>query len=211
MEFKNEKLKNIYSLIFGKVEESAEPIAENVETSENVEQKFLDATLEDGTMVQIEPALEVGAAVIVIDAEGNPMAAPDGSHTLLDGTVIETAEGLITNIVEAEAEEVEAGDEEKEEEMSNDTTETQEQKVKKVVESIIKESHFAKSEAIEEAKKELREEFKAALEAEVKAIAEMMFGAFEEFGKEEAEEPKAKPAKFNTKKKKKSWVDNFKG
>ena len=211
MEFKSKKLENVYNLIFGKAEESEEPKVENVETSENVEQKFLDATLEDGTMVQIEPSLEVGAAVIVIDAEGNPIAAPDGEHTLLDGTVIETAEGLITNIEEAEAEEVEAKDyEEKEEEMSNDTTETQEQKVKKVVESIIKESHFAKSEAIEEAKKELREEFKAALAAEVEAISKAMFGAFEEFGKEEAEEPKAKPAKFNTKKKK-SWVDNFKG
>ena len=211
MEFKSKKLENVYNLIFGKAEESEEPKVENVEASENVEQKFLDATLEDGTMVQIEPALEVGAAVIVIDAEGNPIAAPDGSHTLLDGTVVETAEGLITNIVEAEAEEVEAKDyEEKEEEMSNDTTETQEQKVKKVVESIIKESHFSKDEvnALLEAQ---AEKFNKALAAEVEAISKAMFGAFEEFGKEEAEEPKAKPAKFNTKKKKKSWVDNFKG
>lgn len=210
MEFKSKKLENVYNLIFGKVEESEEPKAENVETSENVEHKFLDATLESGELVQIEPALEVGAAVVVIKDE-NPEPASDGEHTLLDGTVIETAEGLITNIVEAEAEEVEAKDyEEKEEEMSNDTTETQEQKVKKVVESIIKESHFSKDEvnALLEAQ---AEKFNKALEAEVEAISKAMFGAFEEFGKEEAEEPKAKPAKFNTKKKKKSWVDNFKG
>ena len=59
---------------------------------------FLDATLEDGTLVQIEPELVEGAAVIVIDPEGTPMAAPDGEHKLISGEVITTVEGAITKI-----------------------------------------------------------------------------------------------------------------
>lgn len=73
---------------------------------------FVDATLADGTVVKVEPAIEEGAEVFVIDAEGNSLPAPDGEHQLEDGSVIITEGGVIIQIVEAPA---------VEEEMAKDT------------------------------------------------------------------------------------------
>jgi hypothetical protein len=62
--------------------------------------KFVEATLADGvTQVVIEPALEAGAVVSVIDAEGNKVTAPAGEHQLASGEVITVDEtGAITEI-----------------------------------------------------------------------------------------------------------------
>lgn len=62
---------------------------------------FVDAVLADGTVVQVEPALEEGAEVFVVDAEGNSLSAPDGEHQLEDGSVIVTEGGVIIQIVAA--------------------------------------------------------------------------------------------------------------
>lgn len=197
MEFKNNKLSNIWKLLFNE-EQVVEEKEQVVEDSEE-KAKFLDATLEDGTLVQIEPALEVGAAVIVIDSEGNPLPAPDATHILADGTQITTVEGLITEIMPVEEEVLE---EEVEEEMSNEPSVSQEQVAKKVVESIIKESHFASEESLNELKNSIEAKFAE----EIKAMKESMFKAFEEFGKTEEKEPTKKPAKFK-REKKASWLD----
>lgn len=198
MEFKSEKLTNIWKLIFGE-----EKVTENEETApeEESKSKFMDATLEDGTLVQIEPALEVGAAVVVIDADGNPMAAEDAQHVLADGTKVTTKDGLIVEIIPAEVVE-----EEVVEEMEVAPTESQEQRVKKVVESIIKESHFVSEEKVTELTNAITEQFNA----KVEELKNSMFKAFEEFGKTEEKEPTKQPAKFK-KEKKESWVDRFKG
>lgn len=74
-------------------------------------QKFVEATLVDGTVVSVEPAVEVGAVVSVIGEGGEMLPAPDGSHELQDGTLIVTEGGLIVEIVavtEAPAEPAEA-------------------------------------------------------------------------------------------------------
>ena len=74
-------------------------------------QKFVEATLVDGTLVSVEPAVEVGAVVSVIGEGGEMLPAPDGSHELQDGTLIVTEGGLIVEIVavtEAPAEPAEA-------------------------------------------------------------------------------------------------------
>lgn len=74
-------------------------------------QKFVEATLVDGTLVSVEPAVEVGAVVSVIGEGGEQLPAPDGSHELQDGTLIVTEGGLIVEIVavtEAPAEPAEA-------------------------------------------------------------------------------------------------------
>lgn len=71
---------------------------------------FVDAVLADGTEVKVEPAIEEGAEVYVIDAEGNSLAAPDGEHQLEDGSVIVTEGGVIIQIVEAPV--VDEGDQE---------------------------------------------------------------------------------------------------
>lgn len=79
--------------------------------SDEQAQKFVEATLVDGTVVSVEPALEVGAVVSVIGEGGEMLPAPDASHELQDGTLVVTEGGLIVEIVavtEAPAEPAEA-------------------------------------------------------------------------------------------------------
>jgi len=69
------------------------------------EENFEEATLVDGTIVKWEGTLAEGTALVVVMPEGE-VAAPDGIHELSDGTIIETAGGLVVNI-QAMGEEVE--------------------------------------------------------------------------------------------------------
>jgi hypothetical protein len=87
--------------------------------SETTEEAFVDAKLVDGTIIRYE-SLEIGAALSVVGEDGEIVPAPDGQHELESGEVVRTEEGVIVEILEPEAEEVEeeAKDEEKEEEMS---------------------------------------------------------------------------------------------
>ena len=62
-----------------------------------VEEKFGEAILVDGTIVKWEGDLVEGAALVVVLPEGE-VAAPDGVHELEDGTIIETAGGLVVSI-----------------------------------------------------------------------------------------------------------------
>ena len=80
--------------------------------SETTEEAFVDAKLVDGTIVRVEPALEIGASVAVIGEDGETVAAPDGEHELESGEVVRTEGGVIVEImtpepVAEEAEEVE--------------------------------------------------------------------------------------------------------
>lgn len=178
------KLQKIGEILgFSKSEEIVkdEVVTETVENSEEI--KLVSAVLEDGTSVEIEPAIEVGAAVVVIDGDGNPVPAPDGVHVLADGTQVATVEGIITEIAEPEMEE---------EEMANDETSKEseaERVAKKVVESTIKESHFVSEEKVNEIVEAVKEEFNKALETAKEELVTKMFSAFEEFGKKESKEP----------------------
>ena len=64
------------------------------------EVKFVDTLLADGTTaVKIEPALEVGATVSIIGADGTPAPAPAGEHQLADGSYVVVDEsGVITEV-----------------------------------------------------------------------------------------------------------------
>jgi hypothetical protein len=62
-----------------------------------------DAKLIDGTIVRIEPAIEIGATVQVISEDGSLMDAPDASHELESGDVIKTEGGVIIEIIPIEA------------------------------------------------------------------------------------------------------------
>jgi hypothetical protein len=80
--------------------------------SETTEEAFVDAKLVDGTIVRVEPALEIGASVAVIGEDGETVPAPDGEHELESGEVVRTEGGVIVEImtpepVAEEAEEVE--------------------------------------------------------------------------------------------------------
>tara|TARA_R110001632_G_scaffold9350_3_gene35862 strand:+ start:151 stop:783 length:633 start_codon:yes stop_codon:yes gene_type:complete len=118
---------NISELISGKLPEikkllfTEETTTSTEATEETKELKFEDAKLVDGTIVRIEPAVEVGATVEVISEDGETLPAPDAEHELESGVIIRTEGGIIVEVneptEEAPAEEA-AEEEEKEEEMS---------------------------------------------------------------------------------------------
>ena len=66
-------------------------------------QVFKDAKLKDGTIVSAE-SFEPGQDLMIIDEEGNKIPAPDGEHTLEDGTSIEVSGGKITEVEKPELE-----------------------------------------------------------------------------------------------------------
>lgn len=120
--------------------------ANDRENEENKLDKFEDLVLNGGGMIMVEPAVEAGAA-IAMETEGTWVPAPPAEYQLEDGRVIKVVEdGIIDSVVEATG-----GEEEPtvEDEMES------EQSVKRVIESIVKEKVFAKSEEIEELIKKL--------------------------------------------------------
>jgi len=173
------------------------------ESEAPVKAAFVSATLETGEAVEIEPALEVGAAVVVINADGEVLPAPDAMHTLVSGEVITTVEGIITEIVPVEEEIEEPVEEEVEMEAPAEVTE--EQKVKKVVKSIIEESHFATAEALENKVTEVTEAFNKILDERMAKQEDQLhvviMSCFEQFAKEPIKEP-TKKAKFSVREKK---------
>jgi hypothetical protein len=76
-----------------------------VKLSKVVEIKMsAEGKLADGSTMVATPSddFSVGAELYVIDADGNPQPAPDGEHTLDNGTILVTANGVITEVKEAE-------------------------------------------------------------------------------------------------------------
>lgn len=161
-------------------------------------QKFMDANLEDGTLIQVEPALEIGAAVVVLKEDGAVVPAEDATHTLADGTKVTTVEGIITEIMPKE-EEVET---EVEVEVPM-ATEPQADKVKKVVESIIKESHFARQDEVM-----TKEEVAKAISTMKEDIMKSLFEAFQAFAEEPIKQTTEKPLN-KVKKERKGWATSF--
>jgi 16S rRNA C1402 (ribose-2'-O) methylase RsmI len=72
-------------------EVTTETTATETTTVETVEKK-----LQDGTVVHVK-----GEEVFVVAADGTETAAPDGVHTLEDGTTIETKDGKVVTHAEA--------------------------------------------------------------------------------------------------------------
>lgn len=66
-------------------------------------QVFADAKLTDGTIVSAE-AFEPGQDLFIIDEAGERLVAPDGEHTLEDGTKVFVEEGKIKELVKQEIE-----------------------------------------------------------------------------------------------------------
>ena len=72
----------------------------NNDVIEAVKEIFLEAVLEDGTKIKVEgDVLKEGAKVVVVQ-ENAEVPAPDGEHTLDDGTKITTRDGVITVVTE---------------------------------------------------------------------------------------------------------------
>jgi len=89
-----EKYQEIKKFLFGSETETEE----KEEQTEEV--KMSQATLEDGTIIEIEGELAEGVAVFVVTEEGN-IEAPDATHVLSDGTKVTTVNGIITTIEQA--------------------------------------------------------------------------------------------------------------
>ncbi len=173
-ELVKENFAEIKKLVFSEVEET--PVA------------LEDVQLVDGTILRIEPLVEVGATVQVIGEDGKLMDAPDGDHELEDGRVIKSEGGIIIEILEAEGEqEEEMSETEEVVEDANpklDVEALQNQLISKLNDAIANKIENLKfGEQIEEVKKET-EDFKQA----VKDLTEM----FASFVETPSEEPKKK-------------------
>jgi len=150
------------------------------------EQQFEQAKLADGTVVVWEGELGTGTALFVIDEAGTQQAAPDGEHTLEDGTIVTIAGGLVVTVSpkEQEEEEVEievenASEKEKKDEMAGEMEMMLEKLAEKVAALETKIEEMSKKEAmsseevdakVSEVKNELENKF-AAIKETVEAIA----------------------------------------
>ena len=105
-----ENLKNnieaLKKIAFNETVEEVVETTESTEPTESTESKFVDAQLEDGTIINVEPAIELGASVSVMTEEGI-VPAEDAEHTLASGEKIITVGGVITEIIATEEEEPE--------------------------------------------------------------------------------------------------------
>lgn len=70
----------------------------------------------DGTILRIEPAIEIGATVQVIGEDAELIEAPDGEHELESGDVIKVEGGIIIEVMAVEGEPEEVVEEEMSEE-----------------------------------------------------------------------------------------------
>jgi len=95
-----EKLTNLRDKIKVAFQEFDTPPAPVVEVE--AEADYVESTLESGEAVRATPTLAVGSVLSLISPEGD-IPAPDGSHTLTDGTKVVVLEGVISEVVEAEA------------------------------------------------------------------------------------------------------------
>ena len=168
-----ETLDKVKKLIFG------EEIV--VTPTEVIEIKLMSMELADGTMINIEPALEVGA-MVTVEVEGVVAPIPNGEYPLADGTIITISEGAISDIKEVEAEEEEA----METEATTPVETVTEAKIRKIIEST--ETVFAKVATLETELENVKAEFaKYKAESDVKEKA--MFSAVEELATESSIAP----------------------
>jgi hypothetical protein len=166
-----ETLDKVKKLIFG--EDTAEATVTEI--------KLMAAELADGTMVNIEPALEVGA-MVTVEVEGVVAPIPNGEYPLADGTIIAISEGAILDIKEVEAEEEEA----METEATTPVETVTEAKIRKIIEST--ETVFAKVETLETELETVKAEF-AKYKAESDTKEKALFSAVEELATEASVTP----------------------
>lgn len=69
-------------------------------------QNFADMKLVDGTIVSAE-AFEPGQDLFILDEEGERIPAPEGEHSLEDGTKVIVKDGKIESIIKSEDNEAE--------------------------------------------------------------------------------------------------------
>ena len=144
-------------------------VINQIKTLLGIEVKLEQMSLDNGTVLEAE-VFEAGQSVFIVNGEDR-IALPVGEYKLEDGMILIVAEeGIIAEIKEMEAPAEEAPAEvevEVEQEMSEAPV------AKKVIESIVKESHFSK-EDVDALKAEI-ESLKTELASmkEVKEVVEL--------------------------------------
>lgn len=158
-------------------------------------EKFEDIALLDGTMIMVEPSVEVGAAAVVM-ADDIAQPLPVGEYELQDGRIIVVEKAGLIAAVNTPGEE----EEEVTEELSEDD---KVKEAKRIIESIVTEKVFKEAVA-EEVQKETAkfnkqvEDLTDALSNEKAEKVEFMtevLSLFEKLG----EEPKEKPVQAKQK------------
>ena len=145
----------------------------------------------DGTILRIEPAIEIGATVQVIGEDAELIEAPDGDHELESGDVIKTEGGVIIEIMAVEAEE-----EVVEEEMSEETPEVKAQPidVQALTDNVMNKLNEALNDKINNLKFAAIEDVKTLTERNktlTEAVSELV-GIVEQFAGTPSEEPTKK-------------------
>lgn len=166
-----------------------------------MEIKLEQRKLEDGVTIIEADAFEAEAEVVIITEDEQRIPLPIGDYKMDDGMILVVAEdGIIAEIKEEAAEEevieeeAEKEYEEKEEEMATEEAKP----VKKVVESVSKETYFAEIESLKKENEELKSQIQ-----KLSKVEEVTEEAAEEVVEEKTElsaeelNPAVKPISFN--------------
>lgn len=162
-----------------------------------MEIKLEQRKLEDGVTIIEADAFEAEAEVVIITEDEQRIPLPIGDYKMEDGMILVVAEeGIIAEIKEEAAEEevieeeAEKEYEEKEEEMATEEAKP----VKKVVESVSKETYFAEIESLKKENEELKSQIEKL--SKVEEVTEEVVEEKTELSTEELD-PAVKPISFN--------------
>jgi uncharacterized phage infection (PIP) family protein YhgE len=162
-----------------------------------MEIKLEQRKLEDGVTIIEADAFEAEAEVVIITEDEQRIPLPIGDYKMEDGMILVVAEeGIIAEIKEEAAEEevieeeAEKEYEEKEEEMATEEAKP----VKKVVESVSKETYFSEIEALKKENEELKSQIEKL--SKVEEVTEEVVEEKTELSAEELD-PAVKPISFN--------------
>lgn len=162
-----------------------------------MEIKLEQRKLEDGVTIIEADAFEAEAEVVIITEDEQRIPLPIGEYKMEDGMILVVAEeGIIAEIKEEAAEEevieeeAEKEYEEKEEEMATEEAKP----VKKVVESVSKETYFTEIEALKKENEELKSQIEKL--SKVEEVTEEVVEEKTELSTEELD-PAVKPISFN--------------
>lgn len=148
--------------------------------AEDKTQLFAEDVLADGTRIVTEAeSFAPGVKVAVLDEEGNPQPAPEGEHTLQNGSVLVVdAEGVLVEIKAPEAPEAEEVVEVEAGKHAFQITPEMVDEIKAIVRAVIAEDKAGEAEAAKESAEEAIEEVPAPV---AEAITEMAKAVKEQF------------------------------
>ena len=164
-----------------------------------MEVKLEQRKLEDGVTIIEADEFATDNEVVIITEDEQRIPLPIGEYKMQDGMIlVVTEEGLIAEIKEEAAEEEEVIEEEakkdyeeKEEEMADES-----KPVKKVVESIVKETFFNEIETLKKENEELKAKLENLSKVETEETEEVVEDEKTELSTEELD-PAVKPISFN--------------